>query len=62
LSANSFLESAKYQIEKDFGAHGGFNPKNDLGRLALGLAYENITGVMPLYLFNEHWQIAKRKA
>jgi hypothetical protein len=29
--------------------------------LALGLGRENITGVLPLYLFNEHWRIASKK-
>jgi hypothetical protein len=30
--------------------------------LAMGIGRENITGVMPLYLFKEHWEIARRKA
>ena len=28
----------------------------------MGVGRENITGVMPLYLFKEHWEIARRKA
>ena len=28
----------------------------------MGIGRENITGVMPLYLFKEHWEIARRKA
>ena len=31
------------------------------GHLAMGLAREDITAVLPLYLFKEHWNIAKRK-
>ena len=27
----------------------------------MGISREDITGVMPLYLFKEHWNIAKRK-
>ena len=27
-----------------------------------GLGNENVTGVMPLYLFYEHWMIARRRA
>lgn len=42
-------------------AHGGFEPKEDKGKLALGLGREEITGILPLYLFKEHWSIAKRK-
>jgi len=30
-------------------------------RVMPGLGQENITGVMPLYLFQEHWTMAKRK-
>jgi len=41
-------------------AHGGF--KEGEGHLAMGLGRENITGIMPLYLFPEHWNVAKRKA
>lgn len=28
----------------------------------MGLGRENITGVLPVYLFKEHWDIARRKA
>lgn len=28
----------------------------------MGLGRENITGIIPLYLFKEHWEVAKRKA
>lgn len=28
----------------------------------MGLGRENITGVIPLYLFKEHWEVARRKA
>ena len=34
--------------------------KGQSGKLAMGLAREEITGVLPLYLFKEHWNIAKR--
>ena len=27
----------------------------------MGISREDISGVMPLYLFKEHWNIAKRK-
>jgi hypothetical protein len=27
----------------------------------MGIGRENITGLFPLYLFKEHWIIAKRK-
>jgi hypothetical protein len=28
----------------------------------MGVGRENITAVLPLYLFKEHWLIAKRKS
>ena len=63
FSADSFLESAKFKIDAAGGdgaqATGGF--KEYEGQLALGLGRENITGIMPLYLFKEHWNLAKRK-
>ena len=61
ICTESFLESACFHIKKDAEAHGGFNPKNDLGSLALGIGNEPITGIMPLYLFPQHWEIARRK-
>lgn len=61
LSLDSFLESASFQISKDHEAHGGFNNKNDLSALAIGAGREQINGVMPLFLFKEHWEIARRK-
>jgi hypothetical protein len=27
----------------------------------MGLGRENITGILPLYLFQEHWEVAKNK-
>lgn len=43
------------------GAHGGFDVNKDKGSLALGLGREGITGLMPLYLFEEHWNMARNK-
>jgi hypothetical protein len=34
--------------------------KGQTGKLAIGISREDISGVMPLYLFKEHWNIAKR--
>jgi len=28
----------------------------------MGIGRENITGVLPLYLFKEHWNIARRRS
>ena len=62
ISLDSFLHSAQFKLKEEDGlAHGGFDAKNKDGMLAMGLGREGITGVLPLYLFEEHWQIAKRK-
>ena len=61
MTADSFLDSSAFQIGRNDQAHGGFTPSNQ-GNLAMGLGRENITGVMPIYLFQEHWEIARRKA
>lgn len=61
MSADSFLDSAIFSISKDSSAHGGFNAMSE-AKLALGVGRENISAVMPIYLFREHWEIARRKA
>ena len=66
MSAEGFLNSAQFSINKAPGveemAHGGFDAKGNYeGKLALGLGRESITGVLPLYLFKEHWAIAQKK-
>ena len=69
MTADSFLESAKFKIanagddeDDKLVAHGGFGkPADNQGQLALGLGREDITGIMPLYLFKEHWMIAKKR-
>ena len=66
MTADSFLDSAVFNLRKDSQAHGGFTgsstTKEGEAKLAMGIGRENITGVMPLYLFKEHWEIARRKA
>jgi hypothetical protein len=61
MSGDSFLDSTVFMMDKDNEAHGGFG-ENAEGNLAMGLGREKITGVLPLYLFKEHWDIARRKA
>lgn len=61
MTADSFLDSAVWKIQRDSNAHGGFSV-GEQGNLAMGLGRENITGVIPLYLFKEHWEVARRKA
>ena len=60
MSLDSFLESSIYNLKLNQNAHGGFDYKNE-GALAVGAGQQQISGVLPLYLFEEHWQIARRK-
>lgn len=61
MQGESFLDSAAYHIGQDNNAHGGFDKKAQ-GNLAQGAGRETVTGVLPLYLFKEHWQIAQKRA
>ena len=61
MSVESFLQSAQFSITEDQDAHGGFDPKEKGGQLATGIGREGITGILPLFLFKEHWDIARRK-
>lgn len=61
MTSDSFLDSATFSLGRDDEAHGGFKV-SQTGKLAMGLGRENVTGVLPLYLFKEHWEVARRKA
>ena len=61
MTADSFLDSSVFNLSRDQEAHGGFDPRTQ-GKLAEGVGRENITGVLPLFCFKEHWEIARRKA
>ena len=72
LSVDSFLESAKFKLMNSQGqaqnVHGGFsgkghedNTNNKGAQLAMGVGRENLTGLLPLYLFKDHWAIARRR-
>ena len=60
MSADSFLDSAAFALKKNPDAAGGFSVKNP-GNLALGGGRESISGIFPLYLFKEHWEISRKK-
>ena len=59
MSCSAYLESAAYTLERQSNAHGTFDTKLQ-GSLATGIGRESVTGILPLFLFNEHWEIAKR--
>ena len=60
MSLESFLQSSIYNLKLNQDAHGGFDYQNQ-GCLAVGAGNQQISGVLPLYLFKDHWELAKRK-
>lgn len=60
LSADAFIEAAQFALSKDAEAHGGFDKSND-AELIVGVGRESITGVLPLFIFKEHFEIARKK-
>lgn len=61
MSANSFLDSASYHMKREGEKAAAFGADKE-GNLAPGAYRETITGVLPLYLFPEHWEFSKRLA
>jgi prolyl-tRNA editing enzyme YbaK/EbsC (Cys-tRNA(Pro) deacylase) len=65
ISSNSFLDSVQYKLDSlksneqiEFEElHGGFSGKN--GSIVKGVAREDISGVIPLYIQEDHWRIQK---
>nr|CAG8583457.1 5211_t:CDS:10 [Entrophospora candida] len=64
LSSEAFLTSVEYALGESIDSesvHGGFQ-SNILGaNVVKGLANENITGILPLYINEYHWSVAKEK-
>jgi hypothetical protein len=62
MSLDSFLDSSIFNLKKLQASTegGGFDVKNEAS-LALGLGREKVNGILPIYLFKEHWEFAKRK-
>ena len=62
MSLDSFLDSALFSLQLNQDAAGNFDIKDEGGKLAVGAGREELTGLMPLYLFEQHWELAMRKA
>ena len=54
ISLDSFLESSIFNLKCNQDASGGFDYDKQ-GELAIGSGRESISGVLPLFLFKEHW-------
>ncbi|CAG8542647.1 17837_t:CDS:2 [Funneliformis caledonium] len=64
LSSGAFLDSVTFAMADKYTAesvHGGFQRGNISASILQGLARENITGVLPLYINDKHWSIAREK-
>ena len=61
MSMDAFLESSIFNLKMSEGQAAGSFDLKDEAKLAVGAGRENISGLMPLYLFQEHWELAKRK-
>eukprot|EP01017_Pseudomicrothorax_dubius_P036312 TRINITY_DN518_c0_g2_i1.p1 TRINITY_DN518_c0_g2~~TRINITY_DN518_c0_g2_i1.p1 ORF type:complete len:991 (+),score=252.11 TRINITY_DN518_c0_g2_i1:133-3105(+) len=59
LSAASFLDSVKYSLKLSPEASGGFDATKQ-GKVFTGVARENITGALPIFICPEHWRIARQ--
>ena len=59
IGVASFLTSAEYALKCNPQAHGGFDKKSQ-GEIIKGVARESITGVLPLYICEENWNVARQ--
>ena len=57
ISARSFMDSAKFALNKDSEASGGFDESKQ-GSIVKGISSENITAALPIYICEPHWKIA----
>ncbi|RIA98283.1 hypothetical protein C1645_870824 [Glomus cerebriforme] len=64
LSSGAFLNSVAFALnDKKYAesVHGGFYKETFAASILKGLARENITGILPLYINEKHWSIAREK-
>ncbi|CAI2379367.1 unnamed protein product [Moneuplotes crassus] len=59
MCCSAYLDSATYNLERSETAAGTFDTETQ-GDLATGVGREKVTGLLPLYLFDDHWEISKR--
>ena len=64
MTAESFLDSVLYSLkntQNPENVHGGFDRNATGSEVVTGLSRESITAVLPLYINDEHWSVAKQK-
>jgi len=54
------MEASQFVLRANPDAHGGFD-KNKQAELIVGAGRESISGAFPLFLFKEHFNIARKK-
>lgn len=62
ISGNSFMDALEFSLSNNSpdNVHGGFD-KHTQGKVVSGMARENITGMMPLFINRTHWKVAKHQ-
>ncbi|RGB39494.1 hypothetical protein C1646_811922 [Rhizophagus diaphanus] len=64
MSSGAFLNSVTFALNDKSSVesvHGGFQRESTSASIFKGLARENITGILPLYINEKHWSIAREK-
>ncbi|PKK71641.1 hypothetical protein RhiirC2_744260 [Rhizophagus irregularis] len=64
MSSGAFLNSVTFALNDKSSVesvHGGFQKESISASIFKGLARENITGILPLYINEKHWSIAREK-
>ncbi|KAG9297718.1 hypothetical protein G9A89_011233 [Geosiphon pyriformis] len=65
LTSDAFMTSVGYALDETGGdgqsVHGGFEGSSIGASVIKGVAREDITGILPLYINEQHWQIAKER-
>ncbi|CAG8475296.1 4639_t:CDS:2 [Ambispora leptoticha] len=63
LTSDAFMTSVGHALEEndEENVHGGFQGPSFGASVIKGLAREDITGILPLYINEKHWQIARER-
>ncbi|CAG8573990.1 2824_t:CDS:2 [Ambispora gerdemannii] len=63
LTSDAFMTSVGHALEENTeeNVHGGFQGPSFGASVIKGIAREDITGILPLYINEKHWQIAKER-
>eukprot|EP00761_Pharyngomonas_kirbyi_P002426 gb/GECH01002430.1/.p1 GENE.gb/GECH01002430.1/~~gb/GECH01002430.1/.p1 ORF type:complete len:1206 (+),score=300.84 gb/GECH01002430.1/:1-3618(+) len=60
ISVETFFDALRFTLPSNPEASGGFN-RTAHGEIIVGQAREPITGVLPLYICEDHWRVAQKR-